>query len=264
MAEATQFRDLMAKIDSMQVAVEQREARMITALEQRDDKIKMLEASLQTISKYIENQIVTTNVNMEESKQKGEFREEVEYVRSKPFTTRSVKLDFPKFNGEEVLQWIYRAEQFFKYYRVTDGERLEIASIHFDGQVVPWYQMLEKEGKVENWPSLVKSLEEVYGPSVFETPEFALFKLIKEDSVTNYYATFVSLANRVEGVSHAAMLKCFISGLRKEIQRDIIPLLPESISKAASLAKLYEDKYPVMPKITTRGIQYTPDINVNQ
>lgn len=72
--------------------------------------------------------------------------------------------------------------------------------------------MLEKEGKVSNCPTLVNALEEVYGPYVFETPEFALFKLVQEDSVANYYAMLVSLANRVERVSPFAMLKCFISG----------------------------------------------------
>lgn len=123
--------------------------------------------------------------------------------------------------------------------------------------------MLEKEGKVSNCPTLVNALEEVYGPYVFETPEFALFKLVQEDSVANYYATFLALPNRVEGVSPSTMLKCFISGLRREIQRDIIPLLPESISKAASLAKLYEDKYPALPKANFKRGQFIPDINAN-
>lgn len=91
--------------------------------------------------------------------------------------------------------------------------------------------MLEKEGKVDNWPSLVNALEEVYGASVFETPEYALFKLVQEDSVTSYYATFVSLAIRVEGVSPSAMLKCFISGLGRENQRTLFLYYPSQFLK---------------------------------
>lgn len=49
----------------------------------------------------------------------------------------------------------------------------------------------------------------------------------------------------------------------KRKSKDIIPLLPESIFKAAKLAKLYEDKYPALPKANTRKMQFTPDINVN-
>lgn len=91
---------------------------------QRDDKVKMLEMFIQTISKYIESQIVSTTVNTTGAVQNssGEFRDDGEYVKSKPFTTHSIKLDFPRFDGEEVLNWIYKAEQFFKYYRATDAE----------------------------------------------------------------------------------------------------------------------------------------------
>lgn len=97
-------------------------------------------------------------------------------------------MDFPRFDGEEVLNWIYRSEQFFKYYKISDSERLEIASIHFDGAVAPWYQMLEKEGKVTTWADLVDALQKAYGPSLFDSPEFTFFKLMQEDTVANYYS----------------------------------------------------------------------------
>lgn len=40
-------------------------------------------------------------------------------TESQPFQVRNVKLDFPCFDGTEVLQWIFKAEQFFNYYRTT-------------------------------------------------------------------------------------------------------------------------------------------------
>jgi len=36
-------------------------------------------------------------------------------VYNQPFQARNVKLDFPRFNGSEVLQWIFKAEQLFDY-----------------------------------------------------------------------------------------------------------------------------------------------------
>lgn len=263
MAENTRLKDLIAKIDNMQVAMDQREERLMAAIEHRDDRVKLLEISLQSISKFIEAHMVSSNVNSIEASQPSQSLQEVEIIREKSFTTRSVKFDFPRFDGEELLHWVYRAEQFFSFYRIPDDERLEIASMHFDGPVVPWYQMVEKEGRVKTWAALVDALEDAYGPSIFENPEFALFKLTQaEESVASYYANFTTLANRVDGIAPSVMISCFISGLRKEIQRDIIPLKPESLSKAAKLARLYEDKYAPIPKANVKRSQFSPDINV--
>ncbi|MCI43535.1 hypothetical protein A2U01_0064772, partial [Trifolium medium] len=55
------------------------------------------------------------------------------------FQVRSVKLDFPRFDGKNVMDWIFKAEQFFDYYATLDCDRLIIASVHLDHDVVPWY-----------------------------------------------------------------------------------------------------------------------------
>lgn len=136
-----------------------------------------------------------------------------------------------------------------------------MAAIHFDGPVVPWFQMLQKSGAVSSWNALAKAIESTYGPSVFECPSYALFKLLQENTVTDYYHTFTSLANRVEGLSSDALLDCFVSGLKKELQRDIIPWQPDSITKAFTLAKLYEDKYSFSEHKGKFRHSYTPDIS---
>ena len=48
------------------------------------------------------------------------------------FQVRSVKLDFPRFDGKNVMDWIFKAEQFFDYYATPDADRLIIASVHLD------------------------------------------------------------------------------------------------------------------------------------
>lgn len=110
MAENTLFKDLIAKIDNMQVAMDQREERLMAAIEHRDDRVKLLETSLQSISKSIETHMASSNVNSIEASQPSQSLQEVEIIREKSFTTRSVKFIFPRFDGEELLHWVYRAE----------------------------------------------------------------------------------------------------------------------------------------------------------
>lgn len=60
------------------------------------------------------------------------------------FQIRNIKLDFPRFDGTEVMNWIFRAEQFFDYYATPDVHRLTIAAMHMEKDVVPWFQMISR------------------------------------------------------------------------------------------------------------------------
>lgn len=68
-----------------------------------------------------------------------------------------------------------------------------------------------------SWAALVEVLEDNYGLSLFEAPEYALFILNQDDSVANYYENFTAVANRVEGLTPRIMLACFLSGLKINI-----------------------------------------------
>lgn len=126
---------------------------------------------------------------------------------------------------------------------ISDSSRLEIASIYFDGPVVPWYYMLVKTSTVTGWAYLTTTLLEDNRPTDYESPEYSLFQLVQEDSVTVYYHRFTELANRVDRVSTKALVACFIGALKQDIQCDIIPLKPPTLPKVAALARLYEKKY---------------------
>nr|KYP74492.1 Retrotransposable element Tf2 [Cajanus cajan] len=165
-----------------------------------------------------------------------------------PLQVRNVKLDFPRFDGSDVLQWIFRAEQFFEYYNTPDEQRIVIAAVHFEKNVVPWYQMMQRTSPIISWNTLTRSLELEFGPSPFDSPRSTLFKLTQTGSVNDYYVEFTNLANRIYGVSAEALLDCFISGLKPDIKREIIAQAPNSLLKAISLARLFEEKYSVRSK----------------
>lgn len=142
-------------------------------------------------------------------------------------------MDLPRFDGTNALQWIFQSKQFFDYYDISYAYRVKVATIHFDGPVVPWFQMLQKSGATSSWNILAKAIENSYGPSV---PLYSLFKLFQECFVSYYYSIFTTLANRAEG-----FLDCFICGLWHELQHDVIPWQLDSIIKAFTLARLFEE-----------------------
>jgi len=178
-----------------------------------------------------------------------------------PFQVRSVKLDFPRFNGSNVLEWIFKVEQFFTYYNTLNDHRLMIAAVHLDADVIPWFQMLTKNNPFHSWVGFTRALEMEFGPSPYECPRSTLFKLAQTGSVQDYYKEFTALANRVYGVMPDALLDCFISGLKPDIRRDVIAQAPTSMIRTISLAKLYEEKYipkhkPYQPHSLQKTLSY--------
>jgi hypothetical protein len=95
---------------------------------------------------------------------------------------RNVKLEFPRFDGTNVHEWIFRVEQFFDYYDIPDLDRLTI-----DKDVVPWYQMVQRTHPFTSWIEFTRALELDFGPSVYDCPRATLFKLTQTGTVSEYY-----------------------------------------------------------------------------
>ena len=43
------------------------------------------------------------------------------------------------FYGENPDGWLLKAEKFFKFYQLTDEERIEVAVMSMDGAALLWY-----------------------------------------------------------------------------------------------------------------------------
>ena len=69
--------------------------------------------------------------------------------------SRLVKLDFPRFSGEEPTSWIYKVNQYFRYYKIPESEKLMMASFHMEGEALVWFQEGEEAGVFGNWEALI-------------------------------------------------------------------------------------------------------------
>ena len=53
--------------------------------------------------------------------------------------SRLSRIDFPKFEGEDVQGWVYKCEQFFELDVIAEGKRVKIAVIHLTGRALVWH-----------------------------------------------------------------------------------------------------------------------------
>ncbi|RWW63665.1 hypothetical protein BHE74_00029142 [Ensete ventricosum] len=47
-----------------------------------------------------------------------------------------MKVDFPRWEEGDPIGWISRTERYFRFYRIADATRVEIATIHLEGDVI--------------------------------------------------------------------------------------------------------------------------------
>ena len=62
-----------------------------------------------------------------------------------------VRLEFPKFSREDPASWVYKANQYFKYYSTPIIEKLMLASFHMEGEALIWFQDSEEVGLFVDW-----------------------------------------------------------------------------------------------------------------
>ena len=52
---------------------------------------------------------------------------------------RRLKLDFPRFNGDDLIEWIYREEQYFNLHNTFDVNKFPLASFCLEHEALQWF-----------------------------------------------------------------------------------------------------------------------------
>lgn len=149
-----------------------------------------------------------------------------------------MKLDVPRFDGSNAHGWIFKISQFFTYHQTLEEDRITIASFYLDGPALAWYQWMHRNQQIVSWTQFLTALKTRFALTAYDDPRGKLFKLTQSTTVAAYLTEFEALANRLEGLSPADLLSCFISGLKTEIRREIPAFRSFSLSQAAGLARL--------------------------
>ncbi|CAL5377841.1 unnamed protein product [Camellia sinensis] len=149
----------------------------------------------------------------------GGTNREVRSNSAPQYLPKTVKLDFPRFNGiKDLTSWVCRAEQFYDFHQTPKADRTPIIS----------------------WEDFKQGLLNRYGPTQFQDFFGELTKLQQTGSVREYQAQFEKLLVRVGRLTPSHQVGCFISGLKESIKADVQASRPATLSAVIGLARLYE------------------------
>ncbi|KAG2663117.1 hypothetical protein I3760_16G012600 [Carya illinoinensis] len=121
-------------------------------------------------------------------------------------SSKTAKLEFPRFSGDDPTEWFNRVNQFFEFQNTPEAQRVSLASYHLEGEANQWWQWIRRT--------------------------------FQEDGRKE----FQRLGNRVRGWTQKALVGTFMGGLRTEISDGIRMFKPQTLKDAISFARMRDDQ----------------------
>ncbi|RWR84947.1 Ty3/gypsy retrotransposon protein [Cinnamomum micranthum f. kanehirae] len=156
--------------------------------------------------------------------------------------TRTMKLEFPRFDGTNPNSWLFKAKQYFNYHQVPEQQWLTIAALNMEGEAIEWFQWYNDYVLGATWEQFVLAMDAWFGPSKSEDFAGKLSKLRQNSTVLEYQREFQRLSNRVKGLSESYLVSLYLSGLRDDVRIGVQKLEPTNLPDVFSLARLQEEE----------------------
>ena len=151
-----------------------------------------------------------------------------------------MRLDVPKFNGADPESWIFAINEYFQLLETRADQRLRIIGFNLEGDAAEWYRWMTRNKLITSWDGFVENVRNRFGPSKYEDPQGALSKLLQTGTVAQYQGEFGKLMNRVTDISETLLISFYISGLKPNLQRELLVSRPITLGEAFSLARITE------------------------
>lgn len=160
--------------------------------------------------------------------------------------TRMVKLDFPRFDGERMKEWLSKVEQLFAMDNTPEELKVGLASLHFDGLASTWHQAVIQSDLgldiLRDWAFYKTLLKERF-EEIMDDPIAELKALQETDGIVDYHGKFELIRTRVK-LSEEYLVSAYLAGLRVDTQMHIRMFQPQTVRQCLMLGRLYEKAHP--------------------
>lgn len=137
--------------------------------------------------------------------------------------TRIGKVDFPRFDGSGIKEWLFKVEEFFGIYYTPPDLKVKMASIHFDGHAATWHQSLMQQPCdpkiVYDWNLYKLMLKERF-EDVGDDPIAELKQLQETNGIVEYHERF-ELIKTMVNLSEEYLVSAYLAGLRMDTQMHV-------------------------------------------
>jgi hypothetical protein len=161
-------------------------------------------------------------------------------------SSKTAKIVFPRFSGDDPTEWFNRVNQFFEFQNIFETQKVSLASYHLEGEANQWWKWIhmnfQEEGHAIAWVNFEDELWARFGPSECENFDEALSRIRQTGSLREYQREFERLGNRVRGWTQKALVGTFMGGLKSDISDGIRMLKPQTLKDAINFAQMKDDQ----------------------
>ncbi|XP_061344472.1 uncharacterized protein LOC133290409 [Gastrolobium bilobum] len=93
---------------------------------------------------------------------------------------KSIRMEFPVFNGTDPNSWIFRTEMYFGLQQVPAALQVRLAGIRMEGLAGPWFQWLFNGGSIQSWEQLKVAIRQRFGGTAYTDLRGVLSKLTRD------------------------------------------------------------------------------------
>ncbi|KAA8546583.1 hypothetical protein F0562_002678 [Nyssa sinensis] len=178
-----------------------------------NDKLHHFEEALNRLSNVL--------LSNPESSNHGNHHRENQDGGRQIVSSKSAKLEFPRFSRDDPTEWFNWVEQFFEYQGMAENQK--------------------EEGHVISWEKFEEELWARFGPSGCKDFDKALSRIRQLGTLRDYQREFEKLGNKVRGWTQRVLVGPFIRGLKAEISDGIWMFKPQSLKEAINLARMRDE-----------------------
>nr|ADB85310.1 putative retrotransposon protein [Phyllostachys edulis] len=156
--------------------------------------------------------------------------------------SRGPKIDFPRFDGSNSLEWIRQSETYFAMANVPDEAKFDLAQMYMIRRADNWLRSTCLLWNPPPWPNFCRMICDRFAQySGYEVLEN--FHSVKQynQNISEYIDKFEELMaiykteNPMQ--NEHFFVKCFVNRLRQEIKHYLKPLKPQALCEAYWMAK---------------------------
>ncbi|KAJ4807408.1 polyprotein [Rhynchospora pubera] len=154
------------------------------------------------------------------------------------------RLDFPSFDGSDVVSWEEDCEFYFEVFQTPEIYKTRLATSHFSGDAREWYRGFKMDNSHPPWPILIEELKASFIVAKVENPLEEFRKVTHLGKIDDYIRNFEKVRCRLMSATKMKdtnfYLMAFLSGLRDELKHTVEMCEPSNLNQAYKFARQAE------------------------
>ncbi|XP_004301556.1 PREDICTED: uncharacterized protein LOC101305082 [Fragaria vesca subsp. vesca] len=185
---------------------------------------------------------------------------------------KSIKVEAPNFDGQlnakVCLDWISDMDHYFDWYELSETRRVRFAKMKLVGKAREWWSGVERRAAragdepITHWEEMKERLKEKYVPLAYKERLLDQWQSLRQGNMTvaeyiDKFEEFMVRCNINEDPS--VTLARFRTGLRPELQRELIPHEVYSLERAYQIVLELERYLKTSTTVHSRSDQENPE-----